>query len=573
MLPRLRSSHVDYTSIAEWSGASLPEGGAMTVLRVSPSGPEVEFNVQSVDSVAVLVALPAAVPGQLVRVETLGRSFVATPPGTSTPVAMVVIDGDGVQWHSVDATSDARWLEQLDWEVDGTAGNDESSGLPGSPLATISEIARRWGPSPVLGAGIRTIRLLSAPADGLFILQWDRTSEDCRVDIIDASVRTVLASGLIASYTGFSVAGNDCPIIEVTGVDFTSLVDKRLDFGSGTTARVVHANPNGLGVSFARITRPYTQPANWNSRVAPSAAVVGQSVSITELGIPIDSALICCNGEFFRSSTAAPTTRPYCVVNGFQFRRSVNVVSTTRGLSVRLVDTDARDVACVPMSVEQSSGSVSCRGQGEIEHLLSGVLINRGPDNIGLQDVIFGVDWTIGHTDVVSRAVKMYVYDRVVLYRFAVYDTPAGGAFQLHNGSFCWSTEGIVGRDNATGIMLSGTCDLVASGGVANIVIQGTTQIQTPSGAIVTADLPRDLNTGSGEATLVGGTVAVTIAALPADARFTVSRKTLGGVPGVQLTWVVAGNVVTFTSDVATDTSVIQYVWHSRNTRRGSIKS
>lgn len=135
-------------------------------------------DAQSVADVASLASLPAAVPGQLVRVETLGRSFVATPPGTSTPVAMVVIDGAGVQWQSVDATSDARWLEQLPWEVDGAAGNDENSGFPGSPLATISEISRRWGPSPVLGAGIRTIRVLSAPADGLFILEWDRTSED-----------------------------------------------------------------------------------------------------------------------------------------------------------------------------------------------------------------------------------------------------------------------------------------------------------------------------------------------------------------------------------------------------------
>src|SRR5512142_3122803 len=212
--------------------------------------------VFEVSNLAALIALTSVTSGQKVRVVTLGRSYEFTPAGTSPASGITVIDSSVGQWHSLEGTSDQKWLSQLAWEVDGTSGNDENSGAPGSPLATMTEIQRRWGVDPILDTGVRTITVKTLPADGQFIVKFRRSSVDARVDVIDGSVRTQLATGTLTSYTAFSTAGNDCAIVQVNGIDFTTLVDRRINFGAQGVARVVHANPNGLGVSFARITLP-----------------------------------------------------------------------------------------------------------------------------------------------------------------------------------------------------------------------------------------------------------------------------------------------------------------------------
>jgi hypothetical protein len=176
---------------------------------------------------------------------------------------MVVLTGVGGDWHTLEGTSDQKWLDQLNWEIDGTLGNDENSGFPGQPLATMTEIQRRWGSDPSLGTGVRTISFKSLPSDGEFYLKFRRSDPDARVDVKDESVRTVLASGVLATYTPYSITNNECPIVSVTGVDFTTLVDKRINFGTNGLARVVSANPNGLGTTFARITVPQVQGVDW----------------------------------------------------------------------------------------------------------------------------------------------------------------------------------------------------------------------------------------------------------------------------------------------------------------------
>lgn len=62
-----------------------------------------------------------------------------------------------------------------------------------------------------------------------------------------------------------------------------------------------------------------------------------------------------------------------------------------------------------------------------------------------------------------------------------------------------------------------------------------------------------------GEATLVGGTNAVTVTGIPSGAIVMVGAKTLLGTPGL-LSWAITPDTLTITSVSALDVSVVQYV-------------
>jgi hypothetical protein len=65
---------------------------------------------------------------------------------------------------------------------------------------------------------------------------------------------------------------------------------------------------------------------------------------------------------------------------------------------------------------------------------------------------------------------------------------------------------------------------------------------------------------GSGQATLVAGTVAVADAAIKSTSRVIYSRKTIGGTPGNNSVVITDGVGFTFSSSSGTDTSVLDYL-------------
>jgi hypothetical protein len=488
---------------------------------------------------------------------------------------MTVLAGIGGDWHSLQGTSDSKWRNQLSWEIDGTLGNDENSGLPGTPLATQSEVARRWDIDAALGAGVRTIEFKSAPADGQFCVKWRRLDIDTRVDVVDKSIRTVLASGTLASYTAYSSVSNDCAIIEVSGVDFTTLVDKRVNFGSTGIARVVHANPNGLGTSFARITVPLLQDPDWRWQPFPAVPVVGQAVTVEGLGISFNGGIYECQGPFNRAPSGSPAGRPFGSIVGFRFTRSFNAVVGNGTLSngLRLVDVDSRDVICENGALTQYGGTYSGRGVVILLHLLYGTIINRGADNAGLTDVNIQTAAGTSCQHIVARGVRLLIYTYAALENTSIYDTTGSGAIQVHNMGHLYVMNGIVGSNNTVGIMMSGVSRLVATGGTTALSIVGSSgNLSIPGGYITKSDLPRKFDTGGGTVTLgTDGIGTATIPAIPTDSIFTTSFKTVAGTPGTRITWSLTGTVVTFTSNDPGDRSTIGYTWYSPSTRTGSI--
>lgn len=71
---------------------------------------------------------------------------------------------------------------------------------------------------------------------------------------------------------------------------------------------------------------------------------------------------------------------------------------------------------------------------------------------------------------------------------------------------------------------------------------------------------------GSGLATLVGGTVAVTITGVPADAEFIIQRKTQGSAPG-ELSFAVTTNTLTINSSSGSDDAVVRWYLVDARTR------
>jgi hypothetical protein len=155
----------------------------------------------------------------------------------------------------------------------------------------------------------------------------------------------------------------------------------------------------------------------------------------------------------------------------------------------------------------------------------------------------------------------------------AIYGT-TGGGLQVHNMGHVYISGGLVGKENTIGLSLLGQSFLTASGGVNQLAITGTLgNISIPNGGYLSnGDLPRKFDSGGGSLVLgADGTSNVTVPVLPVDALVHCSRSVLAGTPGVQLTYSIVGNLITFTSDNALDRSTIIYHWFSPSTRVGAI--
>lgn len=548
-------------------------------LRLSPSGPLVNpqsLLVTSVQNIAALIAWSGAMVGQNVRVESLGRLFNAAPAGTNVPQPCEVIDSLGspaVQWHSLNDTSDDKWLDQLDWYIDGVVGDDENPGSLARPIKTDSERARRWGTYPMLRtAGVRTVHLLSTPADNQVFVRYARSNVDARVDISDASPRVVLAAGQLATYAAYSVAANEATVISVTGIaDWTLLIGKRVNFGAQGIARVAAVNPGGLGVSFARITKPQVASVDGWQLPTDGVPVIGAGVTVEELGVQVNHVTVESMTAFYRVSGVF---RQFANINGIRVGRSLvySAPEEITSTGVRVWDCDVRELRGGLMGARQWGGSLSQRASGTINHAMSGVLLNRGPVNDGLQDLVLRDTDSASHDSVVSQAVRLLVYGEAIIDSFAVFGAPGQGAIQVHNGGHLYVQTGLVGSGNAVGLWVADSGLVRMSSGMATCVITGSVaNIQGPLANLTAADLPRLWNFGGGTFVLgAGGTGTATVVGLPADAVVAIARKGAAGTPGV-VDYSIAGNVITFQSDNALDRSTYGFIWRSAVRGPGGI--
>ena len=119
--------------------------------------------------------------------------------------------------------------------------------------------------------------------------------------------------------------------------------------------------------------------------------------------------------------------------------------------------------------------------------------------------------------------------------------------------------------------MLSDTTNRTVTGGVTNLGFLNANQTFSGTNTITTLYVtnlytvgtiivPFGANSRAGNATLVGGTIAVAVNTVTADSIVMLTRKTSGGTIGTGITYTLnAGTGFTINSDNILDTSVFSY--------------
>lgn len=251
MIGRTPEATVSYVEIANAVAAVFTEYA--TNLQDSDVG----SYVLSVPTFAVLISLAGAVVGQKVRVESVGRSFEFTPPGTSPLQNAVVMNGIGGQWHSLEGTSDQKWLAQTTWFIDGTNGNDENVGTDiAHPIKTGLELSRRFNGPAIYLDHVVTVTILT----DIEIIELDlTTSSTGQLRVIGVPTIILDTTVPVGGYVAESDAA--CASITLNGVADMSVYKYqrlRAPNSNNTISWVSKWNnpPERPGVQFARISKP-----------------------------------------------------------------------------------------------------------------------------------------------------------------------------------------------------------------------------------------------------------------------------------------------------------------------------
>jgi len=238
-------------------------------LRQPPNDEWVSFTigaatmVQVANGVALTTLDSSSLPdGQLVWVETYREFFRLHKADPNPLLANVTLaaTGGGPQdkWERTTIASSSvigPWASKSDWYLNEISGDDEAAADALTPIKTIGEITRRLSGSTINQTTI--VHVGSAIAH-------------CRIDVtlgpigafyIDAqSAATSVGPYVTSAYTAANYAGNEAIILTAAGVNFTTLVGKRIRFTSGPAnggwAQIMAVNPAGGGTTTARITRP-----------------------------------------------------------------------------------------------------------------------------------------------------------------------------------------------------------------------------------------------------------------------------------------------------------------------------
>lgn len=526
----------------------------------------------SVSNLTALAALPRNQTNQVVRVNSLGCLFVATPVATSVADGINVINGNGAQWQRLVGSSDARWRSQTLWYIDAINGNDEALGTAGAPLKSTDEVQRRWG-GPWAGLTTEvTIMIVNAPR--FVTLQALRQTEEACITV--EGVGTVSHTDEFTSGTSydFTVAGNHWVNVQAAGiVDWTPYIGKRIRILSNNAVSfVAAANPEGLGVGTARIGTPTTREHTSYVPVAGDAFVIEEFSAAETLDIAV-----------WGSSQQTPYyTNASIRLNSVYVSQggsvSVQPCSTysARGFGCRLIGWRGE------ISTENTEAYTACLIK--CDRLSCGYY--RGCVFMKLNASRIFSDGFKGSpvlADVLFQGVGLAVKTAAVFTWIGIFDCQTAGLAALYLDDFAkvYTHEGLCGRNNITyGVDMRKSCEIVYSQMNGDLSLTGALGDITviDVGNFSWSDRPFYFNHGSGTTTLVAGTKDVTVKALPADCRITVTHNTFSGTPGIlsapQASRTNLGTATakfTITSSSNADTSTVDWQWESQSSGEGGI--
>jgi len=523
-----------------------------------------------VTGLAALKALSGVV-GQTLHETSRGFSWKAFPYGDATADDVTVVNAtDGsVTWQLLAETVDvAKWRAFTDWYIDGTSGSDWNTGANGSPLKTTDEIQRRCGADWDLGATDRIVHLLRAPANGRLQFDYTSNNEQSALIIKDESTRTAAATGTLTTCIAPSTDSKEATIIAVSGVsDWSSMVGYRVNFGTQGYARVLAANPEGIGAQYARISVPISMAAARTAFIPNyTTPTVGQSVTVETLGVTVTHLSITHRGSFTGTTTGMRGS-PALLVQGIQTTSAV--VNGTRGYNLlyRFTDCDITDMSCAPCGAVQWGGTARSN-QFFTNQLLYGtaLLPTALSTSVFLRDIP-----GLQHSDVIAQGCSVHVYENnFVIFNLSIFDSPNDGLY-IHNLASVYLNGYLIGKGNPQyGLRMDTSSALIASG--ATLAITGAQgEVRTPSGSITCAQaLPRKWDRGGGVFTIVSGnSVNVPAPALPSDAIVHAWSNNSTGRINVD-TQTTSGFRV-FSTESPEDPCSGYYEWFSPSTRPGGI--
>jgi hypothetical protein len=445
----------------------------------------------------------------------------------------------------------AYW-SATNWYVNAATGNDANDGQSAiTALRTTEELSRRLAiPIPIDHPV--TVHIAQG-SYGTLAVRVIQSALACPFDVVGEVSYTNI--GTVTSYTDRIAATNTAAHLMASGVaDWTAHVGKRVDVRdgaqAGAVAWVAKANPHAAGVGTARVTRFALRSGE---NVAPTAKVPTSgsalslatlpqisAVSIQTVGLqPGDAQFSSRHGRIVGLAAGAislsgngPLFVEGCSFSSLVFGRvyteSNQVVMTSALLPARTYPEIGDAVYSYVLILAGSATAVTLRGNCNLQNCLV-----QAVPLVLLSGYLAGV----AVFDCAGSAIELL-------------RTEAGRAY----------ISGAFGRDNLYGLTVP--TNSVTTYGTANTVTGSSGSLAIPSSvsAIPWTALPWVDGERSGEATLVGGTVDVTVPYVLATQKIQASAKTFGGTPGFLRAAYVNATTIRITSSSATDTSVV--TWH-----------
>ena len=441
-------------------------------------------------------------------------------------------------------------------------GNDFNDGATaGTALRTTEELSRRLAVSVPIDHPV-TVHIAQG-SYGTLAVRVIQSALACPFDVVGEVSYTDI--GTVTSYTAENLATDTEPLLVASGVtDWTAHIGKRVDVLTGANAGAVtwvgKVNPHGVGASTAGILTPLLP-------IGATAAYLSPSVASLAGGDPVAVAQLP-SIQLLSIHVEARTPLDTAGIYGALPYRVLNLHCD----EIRTSDTEGLVDGC-------SVGSISGLGRAASGQLSFG-LVTRSR--------LCGMPGSAGYQWLSRTAVGLLVLGPTTLFvtegqifRCLVYGVSAifldGGATLALAGVFDrpgsattaairpfdtrlgrMTLNGVYGRDNAgfavsvpkATMVLAYSCTITGAAG----------SVRANTMAIPWTSLPWRDGERSGEATLVAGTVDVTVPYVLATQKITACAKTFSGAPGFLRAAYVDATTIRITSSSATDTSVI--TWH-----------
>lgn len=273
-------------NIGQFTGLALGGGllgaaqGQNLALNVDPPG----GFLGDVANLAALTASDDNVPNNSIRrVGTLLQNFWLDKTSTATVDGITVVATlSGVGRWIRDVAPVPHWTNQLLWDVDATAGNDENSGIAGSgaPIKTVAEFCRRL---KALNSASYTANLLTnIPSTDSYKLLSDLPNPGATPPLVTMKgTRTVISSSAFTATADTVVATNTQASVTDASVTWAAQLGRRLVATSGAGVGGEAIALKDLGAGAVRVST-WCNPATGVLTANPAALDTYQLVSETD---------------------------------------------------------------------------------------------------------------------------------------------------------------------------------------------------------------------------------------------------------------------------------------------------